>query len=340
MDVLYMERCLTLAGKGNLFTAPNPMVGCVVVHENKIVGEGYHEYFGGPHAEVNAIASVSDQEILKDATLYVNLEPCTHFGKTPPCTDLIIEKKIKRVVIGCHDPNPLVGGNGIKKLKANGIDVVEDVLREQCETLNRKFITFHKTQRPWITLKWAESNDGFIAGENYRPVHFTNSFSDQMVHKLRAEHTAILIGGRTAIADNPYLTTRKWEGRSPVRIVIDKKNNLPEDLHIFSEDGSVIIFNFEKNGENKNRKYIKLSRDENVIGQISSLLFSNNIQSVLVEGGATTIQTFYTSGYWDEAIIFRTPYVVQNGIPAPEIEGKTISEIHAGNDLMITKIPR
>lgn len=324
-----MMRCIELAKNGLGTTYPNPLVGCVIVHEQKILGEGWHYQAGRPHAEVNAIKSVPQEKLLQEATLYVSLEPCSHFGKTPPCAHLIIEKGIKKVVIGSLDPNPLVAGRGIQKLKEAGCEVIVGVLQKECDTLNKRFFTFHQKKRPYVFLKWAESQDGFIAPKNrneQKPVWITNSFSRQRVHKMRAEEQAILVGTQTVLMDNPSLTTRDWEGHSPLRVILDKNLRIPKTAHVFDETVPTLVFS-EKAAENSSHvTYQVIDFSKDVATQILSVLYDKNIQSLMVEGGAQTLQTFIDENLWDEAFVFKGPVSFTEGIKAPTINGTLIHQ--------------
>lgn len=317
-----MQYSLALASRGAGAVAPNPMVGAVVVAEGRIIGEGWHREFGGAHAEVNALDAVKpeDLHLLPQATLFVTLEPCNHFGKTPPCTEKIIASGIKKVVIGSLDPNPLVAGKGVERLEKNGIAVTTHVLENECRELNKYFFCYHEKKRPYITLKWAQSADGFIAGEGGKPIHFTNAACDQMVHKLRAENMSILIGGNTVITDNPRLTTRLWPGKNPTRIIIDTKNNLPVDAHIFNDEATTVIFNFLENKIVNHHTYIQIP-PTNYLPAILSHLHQLQINSVLVEGGTKTLQQFIDTKLYDEIIYFESSHIIQNGIKGPVVDG-------------------
>ncbi|MCB0465788.1 MAG: bifunctional diaminohydroxyphosphoribosylaminopyrimidine deaminase/5-amino-6-(5-phosphoribosylamino)uracil reductase RibD, partial [Aequorivita sp.] len=300
-----MLRCIQLAKNGLGTTYPNPLVGSVVVHDNKIIGEGWHYKAGQPHAEVNAIKSVEKQELLKEATIYVGLEPCSHFGKTPPCADLIIARGIKKVVVGSLDPNPKVAGRGIKKLMEAGCEVIVGVLDNECNVLNKRFFTFHQKKRPFIFLKWGETADGFISPKNEtrnkkEPVWITNEFSRQLVHKMRAEEQAILVGTNTVLKDNPSLTVRDWAGESPVRIVIDRKLKLLKDFSVFDGIIKTIVFNEKESKTSEKIEFEKINFSEEIPQQICETLFKKNVQSVIVEGGAKTLQTFIDANLWDE----------------------------------------
>ena len=318
-DIKYMRRCLQLARCGEAGAAPNPMVGAVVVCDGRIIGEGFHRRCGGPHAEVNAIGSVREKHLLCRSTIYVSLEPCSHYGKTPPCADLIIRSGIPRVVIGCADPFAKVNGSGIKKLQDAGCEVVVGVLEQECRELNRRFITFHQKHRPWITLKWAQSEDGFIGkdasvplinGENR--VIFSNALTQALVHRLRARHQAILVGTNTALIDNPTLTTRYWSGPNPLRLTIDRKGILPTTLHLLDGSTPSIVYTHES------------------LKEILTDLYERGIQSLLVEGGAKLLQSFIDEGLWDEARM-------KQGVAAPLLTDCQLESEHqyGGNMLRL-----
>lgn len=301
-DERYMRRCLQLARYGEFTTAPNPMVGAVIVHDDRIIGEGWHRQYGGPHAEVNAVRSVGpkNEALLPESTIYVSLEPCSHWGKTPPCAELIVEKGFRRVVVGCLDPNEKVAGRGIRRLREAGIEVVVGVLETECKWLNRKFMMFHMQHRPWITLKWAESADGFIdshrqSRDDGEPVHFSTVWTQTLVHRLRAMHEAILVGRRTWDLDQPSLTTRLWPGKSPRRIVIGN-GKLSIENHVSAQQ----------------------------FDEFSAVSFPNvqfsMFSSLLVEGGAQTLQSFIDADLWDEAFIERSNLVLRDGVRAPELK--------------------
>ena len=314
----YIKRCIKIAENGLGFTRPNPAVGSVIVYKNKIIGEGFTSTYGGNHAEVNAINSVSNKQVLKESTLYVTLEPCSHFGKTPPCSDLIIKHQIPNVVIGCMDDNAKVAGKGIKKLKAAGCHVIVGVLEVACQNHHKRFFTFHNKKRPYIVLKWAETSDGFIAPkakDEQKPIWITNEFSRQLVHKWRTEEHAILVGTNTVIEDNPSLTARDWTGNQPTRIVIDKEDKLSKDYHVFNKKAKTISIT---------KNHINFS--ENIAQQICAVLLENEINSVIIEGGAKTLQSFINNNLWDEARIFIGPHVFNSGTKAPTIFRKLISE--------------
>ncbi len=322
----YIKRCIQLAKNGLGTTYPNPLVGSVIVYNQKIIGEGWHKKAGEPHAEVNAINSVKNKDLLKNATIYVSLEPCSHFGKTPPCADLIIKNKIPNVVIGTIDPFAKVAGNGIKKLKEAGINVTVGVLEKECAKLNKRFFTFHQKKRPYIILKWAESFDCFISPENKTeraPVWISNIYSRQLVHKWRSEEQAVLVGTQTVIDDNPKLDTRDWFGNNPIRIVIDKNNRISKESFIFDNKARSIVFSLsESSGLNENIRFEKLNSASNNIHEIIEVLYRMQIQSVIIEGGKKTLQSFIDADLWDEARIFKGNTVLKNGTSSPLIKGE------------------
>jgi len=335
----YMMRCIELAKKGLGTTYPNPLVGSVIVYNNKIIGEGWHLKAGMPHAEVNAIQSVSNQSLLKDSTIYVSLEPCSHFGKTPPCADLIIEKGIKNIVIGSLDPNPKVAGKGVIKLKEAGCNVVENVLKKECDELNKRFFTYHIKKRPFITLKWAQTQDGFIAPKNKeinKPVWITNKQSRQLVHKWRAEEQAILVGTKTVLDDNPSLTTRDWQGNSPIRIILDRNLKIPAESLVLDGNVQTIIITEKKSVNRENLIFETINFSNEISNQICDLLYRYKIQSVIVEGGAKTIQTFIDTNLWDEARAFTGKSIFKEGTKAPVLKNKISSEEKIKDDIIRT----
>jgi diaminohydroxyphosphoribosylaminopyrimidine deaminase/5-amino-6-(5-phosphoribosylamino)uracil reductase len=331
-DEYYMEKCIALAQRGMSHVAPNPMVGCVIVHKDRIIGEGYHMKYGEAHAEVNAINSVQDKALLSHSTLYVNLEPCSHFGKTPPCSNLIIENKIKRVVIGSNDPNPLVAGKGISLLLNAGIEVHTKVLKEQCDFLNRRFLKFHIKKAPYVILKWAESADGYIAPLDSKQVWLSGSESKTLSHQWRTEEQAILIGRKTAEIDNPQLTARLFVGKNPLRILINKENKLDRNLNAFNKESNTVVFNSTIDKNEKHLRFIKIDFNCSVVEQILNHLYAMKIISVIVEGGADTLKHFIDKNLWDEARIIKTEKVITSGIPAPELPYTTGKHIMVGND--------
>ena len=323
-----MSRCIQLAKLGAGNVAPNPMVGGVLVYENKIIGEGYHQRFGEAHAEVNCINNVAEENksLIEKSTMYVSLEPCAHHGKTPPCSDLIIQKKIKKVIVGCQDIFKEVAGKGIEKLGNAGVEVITGVLEHECRDLNRRFFTFHQKQRPYIILKWAQSANGKIGSDGNERILISSDYSNRLVHKWRSEEAAILVGTNTILKDDPSLTTRLWKGNNPVRVVIDKELKIASSFKIFNEEAKTIVFTVLKNAAEKNVQFIKLNR-QSFLKEMLHSLFENNIQSVLVEGGTKTLQSFIDIGLWDEArIITNETMVVEGGIDAPQI--KDFSLIH------------
>lgn len=320
---------------------PNPSVGAVLVLNEKIIGEGYTSPYGGPHAEVNAINSVKSEAFLKKATLYVSLEPCIHFGKTPPCTDLIIRKGIKNIVIGCVDPFSEVAGKGIKKLKESGCHVTVGVLKNECEDLNKRFFTFHTKKRPFIILKWAQSNDGFIGVYNHdatisdaKPLWITNKNSRQLVHKWRAEEQGILVGTNTVMNDNPELNTRNWHGSNPVRIILDPNLRILNTYAVHDGTATTIIITdlHQKIKPTENSNYEQIDFSKSVASQLCTILYEHQIQSVIVEGGARTLQTFIDESLWDEARIFIGQGSLEYGVKAPKIKGTLDSEEFIIND--------
>ena len=323
----YINRCIQLSKNGLVAAMPNPSVGAVIVFEDKIIGEGYTSAYGGNHAEVNAINSVIDKSLLSKSTIYVSLEPCSHFGKTPPCCDLIIKFKIPNVVVGTVDPNIKVAGNGIKKLMEAGANVTVGILENECKESNKRFFTFHKKKRPYIILKWAESMDGFIAPstkENKKPVWITNQYSRQLVHKWRSEEHAILVGTQTVIDDNPKLDVRDWTGKNPIRIVLDQNNRIPKESLIFDKCAKTLLINSEI-----------IYFNENIAFQITKYLFDNSIQSVIIEGGSQTLQTFIDSNLWDEVRIFKGRVTFKNGVKAPTFKGDFKNSTKINNDELL-----
>jgi diaminohydroxyphosphoribosylaminopyrimidine deaminase/5-amino-6-(5-phosphoribosylamino)uracil reductase len=320
-----MKRCIELAKNGLGTTYPNPLVGSVIVHEGKIIGEGWHKKAGESHAEVNAVNSVKDKTLLKEATIYVSLEPCSHFGKTPPCCDLIIANEIPNVVIGTVDPFAKVAGSGIKKLIDSGKNVTVGVLEDECNELNKRFFTFHQKKRPYIILKWAETADGFIAPlskEDKKPIWITNQYSRQLVHKWRTDEQAILVGTTTVLDDNPKLNARDFSGNNPVRIVLDKSGKISDKFQVKDRSQKTIfITESEKFETTENCIYENVIFDKSLAHSIANLLYRHDIQSVIIEGGAKTLQTFIDSNVWDEARIFKGQIKFQNGTTAPRLTG-------------------
>lgn len=321
----YMLRCLELARHGNGYTAPNPMVGAVIVHNGKIIGEGFHRRCGEGHAEVNAIASVRDESLLRESTLYVSLEPCSHYGKTPPCAELIIRKGIPRVVVGCLDPFPEVSGRGIRMLREAGIEVVTGVREEEARALNAVFMTFQQQKRPYIYLKWAQSADGFIdrirTDASTPPVVFSSAETRRKVHRLRSEVAAIMVGTRTALLDDPSLTVRHWAGLSPVRILLDRSLRVPETARLLKKTGRAIIFNGCRADCDAHVTYVPIDFKQAVLPQILHYLHEQKLNSLLVEGGACLLNSFLEAGLWDEARVETAPVTLHEGVKAPRISG-------------------
>ncbi|MGL4851835.1 MAG: bifunctional diaminohydroxyphosphoribosylaminopyrimidine deaminase/5-amino-6-(5-phosphoribosylamino)uracil reductase RibD [Phocaeicola sp.] len=315
----YMARCLQLAKNGLGSVSPNPMVGAVIVHKGRIIGEGYHIRCGEAHAEVNAIASVKDKALLAEATIYVSLEPCSHTGKTPPCADLIIKMQIPRVVVGCLDPFELVAGRGVRKLQEAGIEVVVGVLEHQCKQLIRSFVVQHTLRRPYITLKWAQSADGYmdLIREGGEAARLSTPLTQAVVHKRRAEHDAILVGRKTALLDNPSLTTRSWFGSNPLRIVIDRNLTLPNSLHLFDQTVPTLICNELKSEKRENLEYVKFDFSRNILPDLMLFLYHYQVQNLLVEGGGILLNSLIDGGLWDEAYVERSPHYLHSGVSAP-----------------------
>jgi len=337
--VHYMKRCIQLAKNGLGSTYPNPLVGSVIVHNNKIIGEGWHYKAGDSHAEVNAIRSVTNKPLLKEATIYVSLEPCSHFGKTPPCSDLIIKSGIKTVIIGTADPFSKVSGAGIQKLKAAGCNVITGVLEKECQVLNSRFFCFHLKNRPFIILKWAQTNNGYIVPDQQKarkPVWITNKHSRQLSHQWRAEEQAILVGSNTVIKDNPRLTIRNFSGDHPIRIVIDRSNRIPEDSSILQPVAKTIIIT----GSTKLKTHTNTLTYETVdpkkplIQEVCRILFEQNIQSVIIEGGAKTLKGFIENNCWDEARVCIGNTSFSSGIKAPVLKKKQYLEETQLNDII------
>jgi diaminohydroxyphosphoribosylaminopyrimidine deaminase/5-amino-6-(5-phosphoribosylamino)uracil reductase len=316
-----MQRAFELSLLGKGYVSPNPLVGSVVVHDNKIIGEGWHQKYGEAHAEVNAIASVQDKSLLSQSTVYVTLEPCSHFGKTPPCADLLVSNNVKRVVVANLDSNPLVAGQGIKKLRDAGIEVITGVLDKQGRELNKRFFTFIEKKRPYIILKWAETSDGFIAKDNHDSKWISDEHSRQLNHKWRTEEDAILVGAKTAQFDNPQLNVRDWTGRNPVRVVIDRFLKLKDDkIHLFDRKQKTIVYNVLRHEEHENLLFMRIE-ERDFLNELIKDLYKQKIQSLIVEGGAYTIQSFIEADLWDEARIFQSPKTFGKGIAAPSIVG-------------------
>ncbi len=334
----YMQRCLDLAKNGLGTTYPNPLVGSVVVFNDKIIGEGWHRKAGEPHAEVNAIDAVKDKSLLSKSTLYVNLEPCSHYGKTPPCSLLIVQMKIPNVVVGTIDYNSEVHGKGITYLKKNGCNVTIGVLEKECNILNHRFFTFHQKKRPYIILKWAQTKDGFIypdinSGNESKPVWISNNYSQQLVHKWRTEEESIMVGTNTVLIDNPKLNARTYFGRSPIRITLDKYLKIDKKYYFIDNEIDTIVF-IDKNTQVNDEKvfFERIDFSRNVVGQILEILHKKEIQSIIIEGGTITLQHFIDAGLWDEARVFTGNAIFNNGIKAPKIKGKKRKELQISTD--------
>lgn len=337
-EEFYMYRCLELAAKAAGHVAPNPMVGAILVYEDRIIGEGYHEKFGKAHAEVNCINDAirkGNKDLIASAVLYVSLEPCAHFGKTPPCSDLIISYRIPKVVIGCRDPFEAVNGKGIERLQLAGVAVTVGLLEEECRSLNKRFFTFQKKKRPYIILKWAQTTDGIIAGEGDERLLISNEYTNRLVHKWRSEEASILAGTNTVLKDNPRLNTRFWPVSVPSRVVPDMKLRLPGNLNIFDNTQKTIIINTSKETTEGNIVYLKINKDKKINPQLIELLWQQNIQSVLVEGGRQLLQSFINTGCWDEIrVIQNMSKVAGSGLLAPQLPENIFkqSEMLVGSD--------
>lgn len=321
-ELKYMQRCLELAALGSGYVAPNPMVGAVIVVENRIIAEGYHRNYGEPHAEPNAINAVNDKELLKKCTLYVNLEPCSHFGKTPPCANLIVRSGIPRVVIGTLDPNPKVSGRGVNILREAGIEVIVGVLEKECNELNKRFFIFQREKRPFILLKWAQTQDGFIdrvrSSKAEQPLLISNELTRQITHKMRAENQAIMVSTNTVLLDNPSLTVRHWTGKSPIRIAIDRTGRIPDDYQIFDGKQPTIVFT-STNRAFPGVEFIQTTFDNDCLKSIIHSIYNQQIDSVLVEGGSKLLQSFITEGLWDEAHVEIGTTCIEDGVKAPKL---------------------
>jgi diaminohydroxyphosphoribosylaminopyrimidine deaminase / 5-amino-6-(5-phosphoribosylamino)uracil reductase len=320
----FMERCIALARMGEGHTAPNPMVGCVIVHEGRIIGEGYHRKIGGPHAEVEALDSVLPEHrpMLRESTLYVSLEPCSHHGRTPPCADRIVAEGIPKVVIATTDPNPRVGGRGLARLREAGVEVVTGVLEKEARALNRPFFTFHTLGRPHYTLKWARSSDGFIGRTGDR-TQLSSAATNRLIHRWRAEHMAIMVGTNTAIVDDPSLTLRHWPGRQPLRIVTDRQGRMPHTLKLFTDGHPTLLLHDSPSPPSlANVEAVRMPFDEGFMSALDHALLERGIQSVLVEGGAQLLGSFIKAGHWDECRTIETPVVLGEGVVEPEFHGK------------------
>jgi diaminohydroxyphosphoribosylaminopyrimidine deaminase/5-amino-6-(5-phosphoribosylamino)uracil reductase len=352
---IYMQRCLDLAKTGTRDAMPNPSVGAVLVHNGRIIGEGFTSPFGGPHGEVNCINSVSEEDryLIPDSTLYVSLEPCSHYGKTPPCCDLIIQQQIKNIVVGTVDPHIKVAGNGIRKLQEADKNVIVGVMEEECRDSNKRFFTFHEKQRPYVILKWAESADGYLSPhtiirsldssiigqqdlESKKPVWITNQYSRQLVHKWRSEEAAILVGTQTVLDDNPSLDVRHWAGKNPVRIILDRQGRIPESYSVKNNIIKTIVLTEKDNFANlENLEYVTIAFNGSLAKNILEVLYRYNLLSVIIEGGCQTLQTFVDAGLWDEARVFKGPVTFEGGTPAPKINGTLTAKENILNDELL-----
>ncbi len=339
-DTLYMQRALELAVLGLGTVSPNPVVGCVIVHENRIIGEGWHQKYGGPHAEVNAILSVREPELLPESTVYVTLEPCSHFGKTPPCADLLIEHQVKRVVICNLDTNPLVSGRGMSKLRDAGVTVETGLLQEEGRKINRRFFTFMEKKRPFILLKWAQTADGFIAREDFSSKWISNTEARRLVHKWRAEQDGVMVGTNTALYDNPRLNVRDWTGDDPIRIVLDRYRRLPKSLYLFDQTQVTLCYNYLEAESREYVQWLKLNDPDQMLEEMLEDMYQRKIQSVMVEGGSQLLRAFLKKDLWDEARVFVSTQRFGKGITAPvihlpfsekhEIKGDLLYVYHRG----------
>jgi diaminohydroxyphosphoribosylaminopyrimidine deaminase/5-amino-6-(5-phosphoribosylamino)uracil reductase len=339
-DEKYMQRCIELAAKGAGNVAPNPMVGAVIVYKDEVIGQGYHERYGEAHAEVNAINAVKDKSLLKKSTLYVNLEPCSHYGKTPPCTEKIIEYNIPKVIVGHEDPFPIVKGGGIKVLREHGVEVITGILRDECAELNKRFFTFHQKNRPYIILKWAESADGFIdkkrKNNNEKRLMLSTNETMKLLHQLRAKEAAILVGTNTALQDNPSLTVKLVEGNNPVRLVLDRKLKIPADYRLFDTEAKTIVYTEKAANSHDNIQYVKIDFEAPLLPQLMHSLYYQYLISLVVEGGRTLLNEFIASGLWDE-IRIETAYdvLVNEGIKSPEFDrANPTEEKKFGNNII------
>lgn len=327
----YMRRAMELAELGRGSVSPNPMVGCVVVVDGRIIAEGYHQQYGGPHAEPNALSEVTDPHILKKATVYVTLEPCAHFGKTPPCADLLVSKEVAEVIIGAADTNPLVGGKGVEKLRSAGISVTTGILEKEIRWQNRRFFTAIEKQRPFVILKWAQTRDGFVARANYDSKWISSSKSRQLVHRWRAEEDGILVGTKTAHFDNPKLNVRGWKGKNPTRIVIDRRLTLDPNLALFDRSIPTVCYNIVKEEKEERLEYVRLKSDFD-LSDILDDLFKRKIHSLIVEGGSILLQQFIRLDLWDEARVFTGLPFFGSGIPSPKLDQLPFETHTIGDD--------
>ena len=329
-----MQIALDLAIKAEGNTGNNPMVGCVIVHNNEIIGQGYHEKYGAPHAEPNAISSVIDKTLISESDIYVSLEPCAHYGKTPPCADLIAMYAPKRLIVCNNDPNPLVSGKGYERIRAVGTEIKTGVLASKGRALNKRFFTFHEKKRPYVILKWAETQDGFIARKNYDSKWISNPDSRKIVHEMRARESAIMVGTNTALHDNPELNVRLVEGKNPVRVVIDRTRRLPDDYKLFDGSQETICFTSKKEAPSSNLEFVEIDFAQKIVPQIMSELYVRNIQSLIVEGGQQLLIEFIELDLWDEAFQFVGKAEFEEGIKAPELPVTLTNTMSIGDDLL------
>ena len=318
---LFMQRCLQVAQYGGGYVAPNPMVGCLVVCDDVIIGEGFHQQYGRAHAEPNAINAVKNPELLRRSTMYVNLEPCSYYGKTPPCADLIVKSQIPRVVIGTLDPNPKVAGRGVEILRKAGIEVVIGVMEEECRELNKRFFIFQEQQRPYVLLKWAQTHDGFIdrnrTEPGQAPLGISNNITKQLTHKMRSENQSILVSTNTVLLDNPSLTVRNWSGKNPIRIAIDRQGRIPAHYHLLDGSLQTMVFTELERQNTPHVEYIQVDFDAESLQTILRKLYERNIHSVMVEGGSKLLKSFILCGLWDEANVEVSPLCIGDGVAAP-----------------------
>ena len=334
----YMQHALDLALRGKGKTKSNPMVGCVIVHDNHIIGEGWHKEYGGLHAEPNAVNSVEDKTLISQSDIYVTLEPCAHFGKTPPCANLIASLKPRRLFVCNIDPNPLVAGKGLEKIRNNGTEVHIGLLEEKGRWLNKRFFTFFEQQRPYVILKWAQTHDGFIARKNYDSKWISSLESRTLVHKWRTEEDAIMVGTNTALHDNPQLNVRLAEGTNPLRVFIDRSLRIPADYHLFDKSQPTICYNSTKDDKTENLEFVKINFSSKISPQILSNLYQRKIQSIIIEGGNQLLQEFIDLNLWDEARIFKSQKNFGEGINGPIIKGLTEKDESIANDNLITML--
>lgn len=329
LDELYMQRCLWLAHHATSYVAPNPMVGAVVVHQGQIIGEGYHHKYGQPHAEPIAIKSVRNSELLKESTLYVSLEPCSHFGKTPPCANFIIESGIPRVVIGTYDPNEKVSGRGVKLLLDAGVEVKVGVLETECRELNKRFFTYHEKKRPYIILKWAQTQDGFMdkirQSPEELPLQISNPVTRLLTHKMRSENQSIMVSTNTVLLDNPSLTVRSWTGKNPIRFALDRQGLIHEDFNLLDGKVQTYIFSSFDKPSSANLEYIQENFEKDSLQNIVRNIYELNINSILVEGGAKLLNSFIEMNLWDEANVEISNQIINEGITAPLLKANVSS---------------